>query len=543
MTTATVGAALIQVRQEDLHPHPLNPRTKITKASVQDLAASIAAMGMLSPLVVRPRQDGGYEVVAGHRRLVALQVIGDGREVPCLARELDDRDALVVMLSENDHHEDVDTMREAKAVGRLLELYDDNAHEVAEQMGRGVRWVASRRSLLDMSPGWRKRFTQMPWAGWPVWSIEQICKLSPDAQDAFWDQWGDYHDLNADRPSQTWLTRVLGEWMMALGNAPFPLKDADLVPKAGACHLCPKTSLSAPGLFDDGPEGDVNSATCRDRTCWQAKARAQMDANHKAMVAKVGGKKVLRIRGAHDYSRAPFGIEGAERASDWRRCKKGDRGAKPAQILTGKGAQLAWVKPAPVQRGGVASRVGKKLTLEDMEAAHAAKVSARFVGCVIDALDEISQEGAGPSLWPLLAVFGSDALLESDKTVAERQALWDGKGDVPAVFLRELWVAVRTAIMHTLYGHHGRGALDDEALALAWLCCDLLPLDRAALEAKADGEVSPTKALVAARKRAAKKSAKKSAKKRKAAKAKGGKKAAKKRVPRKRKPAPSKVGV
>jgi ParB family chromosome partitioning protein len=84
-----------------LTPHPQNPRPRLAEAEVAELRASIEAHGQVQPCVVRPVGENGsktYQVVIGHRRAFVGKLLG--RDVPCLVEDLDDDEALALMLSD-----------------------------------------------------------------------------------------------------------------------------------------------------------------------------------------------------------------------------------------------------------------------------------------------------------------------------------------------------------------------------------------------------------------------------------------------------------
>lgn len=107
-------------------------------SGIAELADSIRQQGLLNPLLVRPAQEGRYEVIAGQRRLLACQEIGHD-PVPCLVRDgLDDSDAVVLSLVENVHRADMHPLDKARA---LKELYD--RYGSYERVAKETTWSAS----------------------------------------------------------------------------------------------------------------------------------------------------------------------------------------------------------------------------------------------------------------------------------------------------------------------------------------------------------------------------------------------------------------
>jgi ParB family chromosome partitioning protein len=107
-----------QIPIDSLVVSALNVRRQV--GDLTDLAASIRAIGLLQPIVVRPASGGGFEVVAGRRRLEACRRLG-WEAIPAIRRELSDREALVLSLSENVQQDTLDPIERAEGVQRLVE--------------------------------------------------------------------------------------------------------------------------------------------------------------------------------------------------------------------------------------------------------------------------------------------------------------------------------------------------------------------------------------------------------------------------------------
>jgi ParB/RepB/Spo0J family partition protein len=125
-----------------------NPRRKV--GDVRSLAASISAVGILEPLVVTPRPEGGYQVVAGHRRLAAATMAGLN-EVPCTVRELTEVERLEVALVENLARSDLRPLEEASALFRLVEM-GQSVKVLAQRIGRSAKHISGRLALLELPP-------------------------------------------------------------------------------------------------------------------------------------------------------------------------------------------------------------------------------------------------------------------------------------------------------------------------------------------------------------------------------------------------------
>ncbi len=157
-TPAAREASYQEFQLEYLVPHPANPRGTITKESIAELAESIAAQGIVTPLLVRPAGDK-FEVIAGHRRLAAAKVAGL-KVVPVIVRHLDDRAALKVQLTENAGREDLNPLQRAQAYARYLKETGETQEQLAASLGVTQGTVSSLLALLDLPPAAHKLVEQ-----------------------------------------------------------------------------------------------------------------------------------------------------------------------------------------------------------------------------------------------------------------------------------------------------------------------------------------------------------------------------------------------
>jgi ParB family chromosome partitioning protein len=140
---------LAELPVEAIHPNPRQPRRRFAPEATDGLAGSIKAQGLLQPIVVRPRLEGGYELIAGERRWRAARQAGVDT-VPALIREADDRDSLLLALVENVAREQLSAVEEARAYAVLLDEFRLTLGEVAERVGRSKPAVSNRLRLLEL---------------------------------------------------------------------------------------------------------------------------------------------------------------------------------------------------------------------------------------------------------------------------------------------------------------------------------------------------------------------------------------------------------
>ena len=128
------------------------PRIDMHKESLQDLADSISAQGVLQPIVVRGIGAGKYEILAGERRWRAAQLAGL-HEIPAIVREVEDRAAIAIALIENIQRENLNPLEEAKALDRLIREFQLTHEQAAEAVGRSRAAVSNLLRLLELEAG------------------------------------------------------------------------------------------------------------------------------------------------------------------------------------------------------------------------------------------------------------------------------------------------------------------------------------------------------------------------------------------------------
>lgn len=133
---------------DEIFPNPNQPRRKFEKASLQDLAASIREKGVLQAVLVQ-KVPGGYELVAGERRLRAARLAGL-EKIPVQVRKLQEEETLELALIENIQREDLNPLEEAQAYRDLQEKYGYTQQEVAKKVGKDRATVANALRLLNL---------------------------------------------------------------------------------------------------------------------------------------------------------------------------------------------------------------------------------------------------------------------------------------------------------------------------------------------------------------------------------------------------------
>lgn len=141
------GLAMLAIA--DITPHPDQPRRIFDEEALEELAASIAQRGVIQPIIVRPMDNGRYQLVAGERRWRAAQK-AQLHEIPALVRNLSEREVMALALIENLQREDLNPIEEARAYNRLAELEGMTQAEIARMVDKSRSHVANFQRLLAL---------------------------------------------------------------------------------------------------------------------------------------------------------------------------------------------------------------------------------------------------------------------------------------------------------------------------------------------------------------------------------------------------------
>jgi len=143
------GPELRELDVTQIEPNPDQPRAKFDAAALEALAGSIGSVGVLQPLIVRPLEDGRYELVAGERRWRAAQQAGIDR-VPAVIRSSPEDERLQAALIENMVREDLNPVEEARACAALVDDLGISKEELARRVGRSRAAISNLIRLLDL---------------------------------------------------------------------------------------------------------------------------------------------------------------------------------------------------------------------------------------------------------------------------------------------------------------------------------------------------------------------------------------------------------
>jgi ParB/RepB/Spo0J family partition protein len=506
MTTTAIAPEIQLLSPKQLDAHPKNPHGKLSEKDpkIQELKALMGKHGQTQPGLVRPMGGDRYEIVIGHRRAFVCDLLG--LDFHAVVRDLMDDAALALMLSDNESHERPDPFLEAEAIRELLNpLFKWTVRDVADLLGKPVRWVAQRANLLELSPKVRKTMKvkdsehtrNNPFVNWPIAMLEEFAKLPQGQQDELLDD-GQLYDCFTLED----LSRFLRDKFHLLGKAPWDLADDGLYPAAGACTVCPKTSLSSPGLFDDEVEGhDVKKATCRDGACWKMK----QDEHALRAIAATKEKHPNAILVKHDRAFShdlPASVAKEVVPSyDVEKVKKSTPGAVPAIVLGGEKGPVVEYVLARKDSGRAQKKIEKAkpgAAGDEKERLRASKEKigqrrrALLVDKVREAVDALDSAPVDvvPGLAAAFKVDEPDGLY-SGASPKERKRIYDATKGSPERFAKEIWPRLGGNIAETLRRFRPDD-LEAQHQTATWVA-GLLGIDSKALVAQAVAEIPDPK--------------------------------------------------
>jgi ParB family chromosome partitioning protein len=144
-------APAAQVPIDRVRPNPYQPRNAFDEEGLAELAASIATHGVIQPIVVRGSADGGYELIAGERRLRAARLAGLS-QIPAVIRESQASELLEIALVENVQRADLNAIEEASAYRELIDGFGLTHEAVAHRVGKSRVAISNSLRLLDLAP-------------------------------------------------------------------------------------------------------------------------------------------------------------------------------------------------------------------------------------------------------------------------------------------------------------------------------------------------------------------------------------------------------
>lgn len=149
LDNTTEDGAVATLKITEVEPNKDQPRRAFSDEALRELADSIREHGVIQPLVVRPIDNGGYQIVAGERRWRAARMAGLS-EVPVVIRELDDNQTLEIAIIENLQREDLNPVELALGYRALMDNYGMTQEQVADKLGKSRPVIANTIRLLAL---------------------------------------------------------------------------------------------------------------------------------------------------------------------------------------------------------------------------------------------------------------------------------------------------------------------------------------------------------------------------------------------------------
>ncbi|HZJ19896.1 MAG TPA: ParB/RepB/Spo0J family partition protein [Pricia sp.] len=230
---------------------PGQPRKTFSGDSLKELADSISKVGLLQPITVRP-SGKNLIIVMGERRYRACKLLKQ-ETIRCLVRELDKDTILEIQIIENLQRKDVEPIEEAEAIAMLRSRY--TPEEIAVSIGRTKKFVYGRIKLSQLIDGFKPVVKNKEMT---ISLAIAVASLPVEEQQLILEGMGGEF-------KERYVQNSINRQTFDLENAPFALDNDKLVPKVGACTLCPFNSANQGSLFGDGKQ------ICTKSSCYATK--------------------------------------------------------------------------------------------------------------------------------------------------------------------------------------------------------------------------------------------------------------------------------
>jgi len=455
---------------DQLVPTPDNPRRiRINEPAFQELVKSIKSVGILQHLIARPMPADRmpspatkpnnywdatnldalhagkqmFDLRAGHRRLLAADHAGLST-VPVVVRDMDDRTAMEITVSENMQRENLTPLEESEGVQHLLDVGWE-IQSIADRLGKPASWVARRAKLRELSTLWRAAIEERDdLARWPATVLELVARLPSDTQDTLFDDLVDDKWRPGDKrvawmsdvevPTVREMEQNIDHLLHSLHGAPWKLDDESLVPEAGSCSVCTKRSTAQPLLWGDA-EGNGKKRTdrCLDRNCYAKKLAVCIA--RKTEELKAAGHAPIGLIDAHSSHEEIEPVRGELKPVnkfDVNEAKKNDAHAVPAVVLDGAHAgTVRWVKPCRAGASKTVTRAqrekGKPTPLAERRKVYARRRQAHVISAIRDELKRMIDKKAPLPDAKSLGINDVDALVLAFGTQHRQNFFIDAK--------------------------------------------------------------------------------------------------------------------
>ena len=144
-----INNGIQKINISQIVPNPSQPRKNFKNDELKELSLSIKTQGLIQPIIVKPREDNQFQIVAGERRWRACQLNGM-HEIDCVIKDLDDTNVLEAALIENIQREDLNVIEEANAYKGLIEIKNINNETLSKLIGKSSSHVSNILRLLEL---------------------------------------------------------------------------------------------------------------------------------------------------------------------------------------------------------------------------------------------------------------------------------------------------------------------------------------------------------------------------------------------------------
>lgn len=423
-----------------------NPRKFTSPEALKELASSIAQVGVIHPVTVYQKEKGGFEIIAGERRLRAAK-LAKRETIP--ARELLNASPEIIAeirLIENCQREGVSPLEE----GAAFRDFGQPAEEIALRIGKSLRYVYDRLHLLALAPEPARLLSE------GVLSLSQgliLCRLTLKEQEAIMPDvvYRSGEEVLGAISSQQLRQLAMRRSTVSLSQARFDTSDRRLLPEAGACKSCPKRSGANRKLFHDIEAGEI----CFDPECFHKKTHELCLSLERSLEEK--GFEVVRLTGLminteraeklglrHDYDYNIHPLEEAEKQPKGQQKVAGVYFENNTNLKTGQAVAILPAgeeKTATEQEKGQPKDTRSKSALEEIKEQKARRA---YKNNLLAGLGEAIGEHAGEELnKPTLRLLSLYAFSSMPQALQEQfvkfykwQPLSENPEGAKAVFLK-----------------------------------------------------------------------------------------------------------
>jgi len=422
---------ILEISARRVYPCPYQTRSRFE--NIEELAASIKAHGLLQPIAVRA-STGGYELIAGERRLRAFRVaFGDDSMIPARVLNVSDSEAAELCVTENMQRSDLTPLEEAEGVKYLLDT-QHTIQDAADRLGRSPLWVRRRSNLLSLCQDVRDAIedTEHNMSIAPIEGLELIAALPEDLQCKVANQ------FNYKSPTIAAIKLAISGLMHDLKNATFSVIE---------CKKCLRRTGVQPDLFDGGETSELGR--CLDLECWRNKQTNALA----AMVTEIGKEAPGAIIISEEYE-IRQSVPGIIASYEVKKCKHSDKNAVLAYSIDNAGeAKKIWIEK-PSEAISASSDSPRRPTPEQKSKAEYIKSLRTKIEGTLENSTGVSKAVAGHPFTSMPAMDVLKVLLVTGTNCSNSYATegeWEAAFDLENLSVRDrLWPKVALVLIQRI---------------------------------------------------------------------------------------------